>query len=109
MNINTNKFFCPRCFTRRPYINLPVSVKTAFFYIAMFEGTGLDHLVECQACKKAFDPMVLVPYNQNLIKLASAARDEMRLGVSPEDMKSKLISQGQKGDFADKLISLAKI
>lgn len=105
----SSKFFCPRCFTKRSYINLPISVKTAFFYIALFEGENLDHLVECQACKKAFDPLVLEPYNQNLIKLAGAARDEMLLGLSPEEMKSKLISQGQKGDFADKLISLAII
>lgn len=105
----TNKFYCPRCFTKRSYINLPISIKTAFFYIALFEGGSLDHLVECQACKKAFDPVVLEPYNQNLIKLACAARDEMLLGLSPEEMKSKLISQGQQGDFADKLISLAKI
>jgi hypothetical protein len=33
----------------------------------------------------------------------------MLLGVSEEEMKSKLIRQGQQGDFADKLISLAKI
>jgi hypothetical protein len=104
-----NKFLCPRCFTRRSYINLPISIKTTFYYIALFEGGSLDHLVECQACKKAFDPVVLEPGNQNLIKLACAARNEMLLGLSPEDMKSKLISQGQQGDFADKLISLAKI
>lgn len=104
-----DKFYCPRCFTKRPYINLAISVKTAFFYIALFESGSLDHLVECQACKKAFDPLVLAPDNQNLIKLACAARDEMLLGLSPEDMKAKLISQGQQGDFADKLISLAKV
>jgi hypothetical protein len=51
----------------------------------------------------------LEPYNQNLIKLACSARDEMLLGVSVEDMRAKLISQGQRGDFADKLIPLVKI
>jgi hypothetical protein len=107
--LNKDKFYCPRCFTKRPYINLPLSVKTAFYYIGLFEGGSLDHLVECQACKKAFDPRVLEPYNQNLIKLAGSARGEMLLGVSVEDMRSKLISQGQQGDFADKLLSLAKI
>ena len=104
-----NRFYCPRCFTQRSYIDLPLSVKTVFFYIALFEGGNLDHLVECQACKKAFDPVVLESYNQNLIKLASKARDEMRLGLSEADMRSKLILQGQQGDFADKLISLAKL
>jgi len=104
-----NRFYCPRCFTQRPYIDLPLSVKTAFFYIALFAGGNLDHLVECQACKKAFDPVVLEPHNQKLIKLACTARNEMLLGVSEEEMKSRLIRQGQQGDFADKLISLAKI
>jgi hypothetical protein len=104
-----NRFYCPRCFTQRPYIDLPLSIKTVFFYIALFEGGNLDHLVECQACKKAFDPVVLEPYNQNLIKLAGKARGEMLLGVSEEEMKSKLLRQGQQGDFADKLISLARI
>ena len=104
-----NRFHCPRCFTQRQYIDLPLSTKTAFFYIALFEGENLDQLVECQACKKAFDPMVLEPYNQNLIRLACTARDQMLLGVSEEDMRSKLVRQGQQGDFADKLISLARI
>lgn len=103
-----DKFYCPSCFTKRPYISLPISLKTAFYYIALFEGASLDYLVECQACKKAFDQKVLEPYKQNLIKLACAARNEMLLGVSPEAMKLKLISEGQKRDLADKLISLAK-
>jgi hypothetical protein len=109
MGLSRDKFYCPRCFTKRSYINLPISVKTVFYYIALFEGGSLDYLVECQACKKAFAPQVLEPYNQNLIKLAGAARVEILLGVSVEEMKSKLISQGQPGDYADKLLSLAKI
>ena len=109
IGLNKDKFYCPRCFTKRSYINLTISVKTAFYYIALFEGGSLDHLVECQACKKAFDPSVLEPYNQNLIKRACAARGEMLLGLSVEDMRSKLIGQGEQGDYADKLISLAKI
>lgn len=104
-----DKFYCPRCFTKRPYSNLSISIKIVFYYIAAFEGASFRYLMECQGCKKAFDPNVLEPYNQNLIKRACAARDEMLLGVSPEDMKLKLISERQKGDLADKLISLAKI
>ena len=103
------QFFCPKCFTKRPYQVKPVSLGIRFYYISLFENGGFIELVVCQVCKNAFDPQVLNPYSQNLFKLAGAARYEMRQGLAPEDLKSKLVGEGIREELANKLIALAQI
>ena len=54
-----------------------------------------------------FDPRILESYNQNLIRIAGAARYEMRQ-YSPEVLKSKLLNEGFKEGFVDMIIDLAQ-
>jgi hypothetical protein len=105
------QFYCPKCFTKRPYRIKPVSVKTRFYFISWFGDADqqLHHVVECQACKKGFEPKILSPSNQNYIKLACAARRQMLHGSSLESLKQELERAGVKEEVASRLILLAQI
>lgn len=104
-----HQFYCPKCLVKRPYNLKPISVKTHFYYLPLFENGDLKNVIECKACKKGFDPGVLKPYYQNLFKLAAAARRQMLQGSSVEVLKEELASAGLKEEFADRLIMLAQV
>jgi hypothetical protein len=87
----------------------PVSVKTHFYYLPLFENGDLESVIECRACKKGFDPGVLKPYYQDLFKLAAAARRQILQGSSVEILKEELASAGLKDEFANSLIMLAQV
>lgn len=102
------EFFCPKCFDRRAYMIKPASKDIPPFVIPLFEARKLTELIECQMCKKGFDPNVLKPSNQSLFKLVSATRDELLHRSSPGAVKLRLMSDGLNEVVADKLISLAQ-
>jgi hypothetical protein len=105
-----HQFYCPKCFTKRPYSIRPISLKIRFYYLPFIDNSGenLDKVVECQACKKGFDPGILSPYNQGYIKLAGAARRHMLQGSSLETLKKELASAGLKEEIANRLIMLVQ-
>jgi hypothetical protein len=103
-----HQFYCPKCFVKRPYTLKPVSVKTSFYYIPLFENEALNHVVECKAYKRGFDPRILKPYYQNLFKLAGAARRETLEASSLKILKKELAAAGIKEEYAEKLIMLAQ-
>jgi hypothetical protein len=100
-------FFCPKCDRLTPYQVKPASVDFTFYYHPLFEVRTLPEFVVCQVCKKGFDPKVLSPGNQSLLKLVWATRCEL-LSFSPEALRSKLLSNGLKQPLVDKLITLAQ-
>jgi|SRR5688500_13071565 hypothetical protein len=101
-------FYCPKCLTQRPYNVKPASIEFTFYYIPLFETKNLDEFVVCQVCKKGFDPDILKHYSQSLFKLVGAARHELLHSNSPGSLKLKLMSDGLKEEFVDKLLTLAQ-
>jgi hypothetical protein len=67
----------------------------------------LHEFVVCQFCKKGFDPKVLSPGNQSLLRLVGATRYELSR-FSPDVLRSRLLSDGLKAPLIDKLITLAQ-
>ena len=104
------QFYCPRCLCKRPYSLKPISVKIHFYYVPWYgdEESDLEKVVECNGCKKAFDPRILRLSNQNFVKLAAFARHQMLEGSSVEELKEELAHAGLQDEFADKLILLAQ-
>ena len=100
-------FYCPKCLNQTPYKAKPASIDFTFYYIPLFETKNLDKFIVCQVCKKGFDPDILKPSNQSLFKLVGATRHELLHCSSPGSLKLKLMSDGLKEEFVDKLITLA--
>jgi hypothetical protein len=103
-----SEFFCPNCFVIRPYALKPMSKELTFYSIPFLESNEPGHVVECQACKNAFDPEILTRNIQSLFKLADAAKYQLNHGISPAYLKLQLISDGLQESFADKLIIMAQ-
>jgi hypothetical protein len=100
-------FFCPKCDRLAPYRLKPASVDFRFHYLSLFELRTLHEFVVCQVCKKGFDPKVLSPGNQSLLRLVGATRYELSR-FSPEVLRSKLLGDGLTEPLIDKLITLAQ-
>ena len=103
------QFYCPKCCCKRPYQVRQISVGTRFYYIELFATGNLDRLIECRFCKKSFDPGVLKPNNQNLIKLAAVARARLTRGSTPEMLQDEMTSVGIQKELSEKLILLAEL
>lgn len=101
-------FYCPKCGDQRPYNVRSASVGFTFYYISLFEMEKLDKFVVCQVCKNGFNPKILKPGNQSLLKLVCAAKHELMNSRSPGSLKLKLMSDGLNEEFVDKLILLAQ-
>lgn len=100
-------FFCPKCDRLAPYKVRPAAVDFTFYHLSLFETRPLDEFVVCQACKKGFDPNILSPGHQSLLKLVRATRYEL-MRFSPELLRSKLLGDGLKEPLIDTLITLAQ-
>jgi hypothetical protein len=100
-------FFCPKCDRLAPYRVRPASVDFTFYHLSLFEARTLHEFVVCQVCKKGFDPNILSPGNQSLLKLIGATRYEL-MRFSPEVLRSKLLGDGLKEPLVDTLITLAQ-
>jgi hypothetical protein len=100
-------FFCPKCDRLAPYKVKPASVDFTFYYLSLFESKTLHEFVVCQVCKKGFDPKVLSPGNQSLLKLVGATRYELSR-FSAEVLRSKLLKDGLKEPLVDTLLTLAQ-
>ena len=102
-----SEFFCPHCFVIRPYNLKPMSLDITFYPIPILESNEVNHVIECQVCKNAFDPEILRRNIQSLFRLVGAAKYQLDLGISPGFLKLQLISDGLQESVADNLINLA--
>jgi hypothetical protein len=103
-----SEFFCPNCLTIRPYELRPMSREIVLTAIPFLDADEPAHVVECQFCRKAFDPEILARTVQSLFRLAGAAKHQLDTGISPGFLKLQLMSDGLQESFADRLISLAQ-
>lgn len=103
-----SEFFCPHCFAIQPYALKPLSGELTFYPIPFLETKAASDVIECRACKNAFDPQILERNIQSLLKLAGTAKYQLDQGISPGFLKLQLISDGLQESFADKLLILAQ-
>jgi hypothetical protein len=75
--------------------------------IPLFHSKNHTQVIECQICKNGFDPEILYPRNQSLFRLVATLRTQLLTGTTPGSLKVRLMSDGLKEDFVDKLIGLA--
>ena len=102
------QFYCPKCHGPRAYEVKRASTGFTFYYLELFEAKNLDEFIVCQVCKKGFDPDILKPSNQSLFRLVSTTRHELLHFCSPGSLKLRLMSDGLREGFVDKLIMLAQ-
>ena len=103
-----SEFFCPNCFVIRPYDLKPMSKELTFYPIPFLETKESFDVVECQACKNAFNPEILRRNIQRLLKLVGTAKYQLDQGISPGFLKLQFISDGLQESVAEKLITLAQ-
>jgi hypothetical protein len=104
----TRSFYCPNCHEHRSY-KIKSRAEVEFIcVIPLYHAGETSQVVECQVCKYGFDSAIFHPSNKFLFKLVAAARSQLLTGTSSGSMKVKLMSDGLKEEFIDKLISLAQ-
>jgi hypothetical protein len=102
---SASDFFCPNCLVIRPYEIKPMSEEILLYPIPLMDGSEPSHVIECQVCKNAFDPGILMRHIQSLFRLAGKAKYQLDKGISPQLLKLQLISDGLNERFADQLIN----
>lgn len=102
------EFYCPNCHTHRSYEVKGISEVNLVCVIPMFETIDRTHVIECQSCKNGFDPDVLSPRSQSLFRLVATTRNQLLTGTSPGSLKVRMMSDGFREEFIDKLIGLAQ-
>lgn len=108
MKMSSHEFYCPNCHSRRVYKIKPVAEVKLVYVIPIYHQSESVQVLECQICGNGFDPALLHPSNQFLFKLVQVARAELLTATTPGTLKMKLISEGLKEEFVDRLIGLAQ-
>jgi hypothetical protein len=104
----TSGFYCPNCHDTRSY-KIKASSDVRFISVLpLYHAGEATQVVECQVCKSGFDTAIFHPSNKFLFKLVAAARSQLLTGTSPGSFKVKLMSDGLKEEFVDRLIALAQ-
>jgi hypothetical protein len=103
----TSEFYCPNCQTQRLYVIKPIVDVSMVCVIPLFHSKDNTQAVECQVCKNGFDPEILSPSNRSLFRLVAVTRSQILNGITPGSIKVRLMSDGLKEGFVDKIIGLA--
>jgi hypothetical protein len=101
-------FFCPKCRTDRSYKQKRVSKYFTFYFIPLFETKNLGEFVECQVCKSGYDPKILEPNSQGMLKVVASTRYSLLHGTSLTEVKSQLVGAGVTEGIADQIIKVAQ-
>ena len=108
IKLTTPQFYCPNCHDHRSYKIKSRSEVEFICVIPLYHAGETSRVVQCQVCKNGFDSAIFHPSNKFLFKLVAAARSQLLTGTSPGSMKVRLMSDGLKEEFIDKLIALAQ-
>ena len=106
-NLSAREFYCPNCHAKRPYKLKPASEVNLVCVLPLYHPTDNARVMECQICKNGFDVAIMHPSNKFLFELVAATRAQLLTGTTPGSFKVKLMSDGLKEEFVDRLISLA--
>ena len=106
--LSQGQYFCPNCGDFRSYKQKRLAKYFVFWDVPLFETQNLGEFVECQHCRKGFDPEVLASFHQIMFRLGAEFPDEHVQLTSPARIKAKLIEMGAPEDIADKIITMAQ-
>ena len=101
-------FYCPNCHTPRRYKYKKIAEVQIINILPIYGPKENGYLLECETCKNGFDPAIISPSNQFLFKIVAAARSQLLTTTSPGFLKAKLMSDGLKEEFVDRIIRLAQ-
>jgi hypothetical protein len=102
------EFFCPKCSDLRPYKQKRVSKYFTLYFIPLFETKNLGEYVECQVCSAGYDPQILEPASQALMRMVAATRYALLHGTTPETVRAQLVEGGVPEAAADSILGLAQ-
>ena len=105
--ISEGKFFCPKCNNVRHYKQKRVSRYFTLYFIPLFKTKSPGEFVECQVCKNGFEPKILEPGSQQMLKIVAITRYSLLRGTSLNDIKSRLTGAGTNGETVDVIIQKA--
>lgn len=93
--LEAGDFFCPRCGEKQPYTRKQISQYATFFFVPLFKLRTLGVFIECQHCRRAYEPDIL---NRKLVvpttELLTAIRAELETGAPVELVEKKLVQAG---------------
>jgi hypothetical protein len=95
--ISEGKFFCPKCNNVRRY---KLNRDTRYTKL-----TG--EFVECQVCKNGFEPEILQPGPQQMLKIVAITKYSLLRGTPLNEIKSRLIGAGTNDETVDAIIQKA--
>jgi hypothetical protein len=97
--LEVGDFFCPRCGEKQPYNRKQISQYATFFFVPLFKLRTLGVFVECQHCRRAYEPDILnrklaMPTTELATELLMAIRAELETGTPVELVEKKLVQAG---------------
>ena len=105
--LSEGQFFCPKCNNIRHYKQKSVSRYFTLFFVPLFPLKKLGEYVECQSCKCGYETKVLEPASQQLLKMVAITKYSLLRGTPLDDVKSRLMEAGAKGETVDVIIEKA--
>jgi len=105
--VSEGQFFCPKCNNIRHYKLIRVSKYFTLYFIPLFKTKTLGEYVECQTCKNGYEPKVLEPSSQEMLKMVAITKYSLLRGTPLDDVKSRLIGAGATGETVDLIIEKA--
>ena len=102
--ISEGQFFCLKCNNIRPYQQKRVSIYFTLFFILLFRTKTLYEIVECQVCKNGYEPKILEPGSQQMLKMEAITKYSLHRGTPLDEVKSQLNEAGANAEIADIII-----
>jgi hypothetical protein len=102
--ISVGKFFCLTCNNIRYYKQKCISKYITLFSIPLFKIKTLYKSVECQDCKNGYEPNILEPESQQILKMEAISKYSLKRGAPVEDVKTQLIEAGADAEVAEGII-----
>ena len=102
--VSEGLFFCLKCNNIRHYTQTRTSRYLSLFFILLFKTETLYEIVECQDCKNGYDPKILEPGSQQMLKMEAITKYSLHRGTPPDEVKSQLIEAGANAETAEVII-----
>jgi hypothetical protein len=106
--ISQGQFYCPKCNNNSRFLRKHVARYFTLYFIPLFKTKDLGEFIECQTCKSGFDPKVLEPGSQKILKVVASVRYSLLHGISPAEVRMKLMGEGATSETAEMIIKRAQ-
>ena len=103
--ISEGQFFCLKCNNIRHYLQNRASRYFTLFSIPLVKTMTVSESVECQDCKFVYEPKILEPGTQQILKMEAISKYSLQRGNPLDDVKSQLIDAGADTEIAEVIIN----